>query len=271
MAIALLCAEIQSLKQENRDLEIALQTSHRHGDLLEEHLMGASMKLAAEVRERQVAEDKLRELLEAATREKLDLEILVQILIDQGDASAAEGEQARIDGLTMIPNRRRFDEYFSLEWARHRRAQLPISLMICDVDHFKLFNDRYGHLAGDDCLKAVASVIRKCTRRNGDMVARYGGEEFVLLLPNTPLEGAVKMAEQVRESITAAAFPHAASPVSDIVTLSIGIACSTPAFEANTDAQTLIEEADQFLYLAKNHGRNRVGYREHKDSIDVHD
>ena len=151
--------ELDRLEKEKHDLQIALRASNEHGVLLQKHLDRLSTRLTAEVRERHTAEEKLQKLIQAITREKGDLEILVQILIDQGDDSAQEGEKARIDGLTQIANRRRFDEYLLQEWGRHIRLQQPLSLLIFDVDHFKLFNDSYGHQAGDECLKSVAKAI----------------------------------------------------------------------------------------------------------------
>src|ERR1700722_19686585 len=200
------------LQIENQDLQIALLTSNEHGDLLQDHLYRLSTSLTAEVRERQAAEEKLQKVIEAVRREKGDLEIMVQILIDQGDQSAQEGEKARIDGLTQIANRRRFDEYLQQEWARHIRLQQPLSLLLCDVDHFKLYNDRYGHQAGDECLKTVARSITACLRTD-DFAARYGGEEFAIVLPHTPHARALRMAEQVRSTLAAVQVPHAASPV----------------------------------------------------------
>ncbi len=177
--------------------------------------------------------DRLREekhdlqlALSKVSAEKADLEILVQILIDQGDDSAVEGEKARIDGLTQIANRRRFDEYLLQEWSRHLRIQQPLSLLMCDVDHFKRYNDTNGHQAGDDCLKGVAKAISWCFR-SGDLVARYGGE---------------------------VAIPQ--------VTISIGVACATPRAESAPDGRTLVEEADRHLYLAKQRGRNRVSHQD---------
>src|SRR6267154_2627842 len=168
-------AALGRLQNEYLNLQIALLTSNEHGDLLQEHLYRLSTSLTAEVRERQTAEERLQTLMHAITQEKGDLEILVQILIDQGDDSAEEGEKARIDGLTQIANRRRFDEYLLQEWSRHLRIQQPISLLMCDVDHFKRYNDTNGHQAGDECLKRVAKAISRCFR-SGDLVARYGGE-----------------------------------------------------------------------------------------------
>ncbi len=252
--------QLQQLRKEKQDLLITLSNSNEHGDLLEEQLHRINMSLAAEVRERQAAEEKLQELIQAVTKEKVDLEILVQILIDQGDDSAQEGEKARIDGLTQIANRRRFDEYLQQEWGRHMRMQATLSLLLCDVDHFKLFNDGQGHQAGDECLKRVAKAINQCYR-GGDLVARYGGEEFAVVLPQTNRAGAVLLAERVRSAVEEAAIPHPASPVSQHVTLSIGVGSMAPLPHGPTDARPIVEEADRYLYMAKRQGRNRVSYQ----------
>lgn len=253
---------LERLIREKHDLEVELLNANEHNDYLQDHLYRIGTSLAAEVRERQKVERQLHEVLQEVAQEKVDLEILVQILIDQGDASAEEGAKARIDGLTQIANRRRFDEYLANEWGRHRRSQQPLALLACDVDHFKLFNDNYGHQAGDDCLRAVADAMRQCLRRNGDLVARYGGEEFAMILPETSLSGAVQVADRVRAALTLAAVPHAVSPICDIVTLSVGVGCAVPAPHSGSDAHELIEEADRFLYMAKHHGRNQVGHRD---------
>ncbi len=257
--------ELDRLQNENHDLHIALLTSNEHGVLLQEHVDRLSTSLTAEVRERHTAEEKLQKLIQAITQEKGDLEILVQILIDQGDDSAQEGEKARIDGLTQIANRRRFDEYLLQEWGRHIRMQQPLSLLICDVDHFKLYNDGQGHQAGDECLKSVAKAISQCYRA-GDLVARYGGEEFAMVLPQTNRAGAVQVAERVRAAVAAAALPHVKSPVCGRVTVSIGVACLTPQPHGPTDARTLVEEADRHLYLAKRLGRNQVSYQDEENT-----
>jgi diguanylate cyclase (GGDEF)-like protein len=257
--------ELDRLEKEKHDLQIELLASNDRGVLLQEHLAQLSTSLTAEVRERHTAEDKLQKLIQAITREKGDLEILVQILMDQGDDSAQEGEKARIDGLTQIANRRRFDEYLLQEWGRHIRMQKPLSLLMCDVDHFKLYNDRHGHQAGDECLKSVAKVLSQCYRA-GDLVARYGGEEFAMVLPQTNRAGAVQVAERVRAAVAAAALPHTASPVCDRVTVSIGVACITPRPNGPTDARTLVEEADRHLYLAKHRGRNQVSCEDEENT-----
>lgn len=213
--------------------------------------------------------DRLTAEVQAILREKADLEILVQILIDQGDDSAEEGKKARIDELTQVANRRRFDEYLLHEWVRHLRLQQPLSLLICDVDHFKLYNDTYGHQAGDECLKNVANAISQGFRTS-DLVARYGGEEFAIVLPHTDRAGALIVAERVRSTVAAAALPHRASPVSGRVTLSIGVGCRTPQPKDGADARTLVAEADRNLYQAKHHGRNQVSH-EHEENPDHHD
>lgn len=162
------------------------------------------------------------------------------------------------DGLTGIPNRRRFDDTLENEWRRARRNQTAISLLMMDIDFFKAYNDNYGHLAGDDCLRHIASGLTTIVKRPADIVARYGGEEFVLLLPDTSLEGAVIMANRVLEKIKIMDITHDFSEVSNRVTLSIGIASMIPADEQMPF--DLIKRADDFLYKAKQYGRNQVQY-----------
>jgi len=159
------------------------------------------------------------------------------------------------DGLTGIPNRRLFDEYISREWRRARRSTQGIALMMCDVDHFKLFNDTYGHQAGDDCLRRVASAIQKAIERASDIVARYGGEEFAVVMPETPIGGALFLAEKIRHAIHELHIPHSESPHGQ-VTLSIGIATAVPG--EHNRYEELIQAADQALYQAKHDGRDRV-------------
>lgn len=165
-------------------------------------------------------------------------------------------EQADLDGLTGVPNRRRFDEYLAQEWKRAARDKSPLLLMMMDIDYFKLFNDTYGHLEGDECLKKVAEILGGCMRRPADMVARYGGEEFVCLLPETSLEGALQVAECFNERLRAEGIAHENSTVSPFVTISTGIAMLQPVHDG--DPKQLVELADRHLYRAKEEGRNRV-------------
>jgi len=167
-------------------------------------------------------------------------------------------EQAKLDGLTKLANRRRFDEYFDQEWRRATRSKSNLALIMMDIDFFKSFNDTYGHLAGDDCLKAFASLLRKCMRRPADLVARYGGEEFVCLIPESSLQGALSVANCFTNGLKAKQIRHKESTVSAFVTMSIGIAVIQPT--AEIDSKTLIELADVKLYQAKDEGRNRIIY-----------
>ncbi|CAO3353684.1 diguanylate cyclase [Azospirillum melinis] len=161
-----------------------------------------------------------------------------------------------LDGLTGIANRRRFDDAMAREWRRCARSNLPLSLIILDVDHFKAYNDHYGHQAGDECLRMVAELLSDRARRPSDLVARYGGEEFVCLLPETDGPGAVRVAEGFRTGVAECRIPHAQSPVIPYVTISLGVATVIPS--ADGSPEQLAEMADQLLYRAKRTGRNRV-------------
>lgn len=165
---------------------------------------------------------------------------------------------ANLDGLTQIANRRRFDECLNADWKRLRREQAPLSLILLDVDFFKRYNDAYGHLAGDDCLRQVAGAIKSVVRRPGDLVARFGGEEFAVILPNTNIEGAVFVAEAIRQAVSNLAIPHSQSKVCGYVTVSLGVASSVPNSELSP--QHLMNAADAALYAAKKEGRDRVAY-----------
>ncbi|WKJ91398.1 diguanylate cyclase [Methylomonas montana] len=161
---------------------------------------------------------------------------------------------AWIDGLTGVPNRRRFDQALESEWKRARRNHLPLAMILVDVDYFKAYNDCHGHGAGDICLKQVATLLAAMVSRSGDLVARYGGEEFVMLMPETDAEGARRIAEQLCLNIESQQIPHAGSEVSCQVTISAGYAAAIP--EAEQASSALLDEADRMLYLAKNAGRN---------------
>jgi diguanylate cyclase (GGDEF)-like protein len=163
-----------------------------------------------------------------------------------------------IDQLTNIPNRRSFDARLSVEWKQAIREQLPISLLMMDLDRFKILNDTYGHQQGDIVLKTIAEVFTRSLRRPADFTARWGGEEFIVLLPNTPLEGAVEVAEHIRTEVE-----NTVIPVSDgtkiKITISIGATSIKP--EQKSSMYFFISCADKALYMAKDTGRNKVvGY-----------
>nr|WP_282571982.1 diguanylate cyclase [Roseomonas acroporae] len=169
-------------------------------------------------------------------------------------------EAARQDGLTGLSNRRAFDEALAAEWHGCAGRGRPLSLMLIDVDAFKSFNDRHGHLAGDDCLRGVAGPLRDAVRRAGEMAARYGGEEFVLLLPGTGAVDVARLGERVRAEIEALGLPHggAGAPL-PVVTASIGVATAIPGgLSEPSDPEALLMAADRALYVAKREGRNRV-------------
>ncbi|ODG97900.1 hypothetical protein A4S05_11485 [Nostoc sp. KVJ20] len=163
---------------------------------------------------------------------------------------------ATLDGLTQIANRRRFDEYLEGEWQRLKREQLALSLILFDVDFFKLYNDTYGHLAGDDCLRQLASALKNIVKRPADLVARYGGEEFAVILPNTEIQGAIYLAETIRQAVRDLAIPHAQSRVCDRITVSLGVVSIVPNCEISPP--DLINAADKALYVAKQQGRDQV-------------
>lgn len=171
-------------------------------------------------------------------------------------ANAELAKLSHTDGLLGIANRMSFDERLDLEWRRARRERTPLALLMLDVDHFKRYNDAHGHPAGDECLKLVAAAAQSAMRRPADLLARYGGEELVVILPNTGLEGARTVAANILEALGAKSIPHGDSPVSDRVTLSIGMAAATP--DGESTAATLVAKADRALYLAKEGGRNRA-------------
>ena len=160
------------------------------------------------------------------------------------------------DGLTAIPNRRYFDERMEEEWRRALRHQSDLSMLLLDVDHFKHFNDTYGHQSGDECLKRVAATVASCLPRAGDVVARYGGEEFAVILPGTDDEGARAVAERIRQAIEDLALPNPVRNGGKFVTASIGLASIRPVESDRIEA--LIGAADNALYRAKRAGRNRV-------------
>lgn len=201
---------------------------------VETHLTLRNMylQLLAEIEERKLAE----KALEEANRE---LERL-----------------AFLDGLTRIANRRQFDRHLQQEWKRLRREQVPIAIILCDIDYFKRYNDTYGHVAGDTCLKKVAQGIRFAVKRPADLVARYGGEEFAVILSNTDIKGAVKVAVEIRNEIRELNILHVQSEVGQHISLSMGVSSTVPGLSIGPEA--FINNIDQLLYQAKEAGRDRI-------------
>ena len=164
-------------------------------------------------------------------------------------------EMAFIDGLTGVHNRRHFDERLDIEMQRAIRSRAQLAVVLADVDFFKRYNDAYGHLAGDDCLRKVARTLKACLRRPGDVLARYGGEEFACVLPDTDLAGALGVAEAMEAAVRALQMPHAKSDVMPVVTLSLGVAVT---ISGRGDVGALLSLADEQLYKAKAQGRGKV-------------
>ena len=243
--------EIAALKS-----QVASLTEQLKARLIQEQqLAQVNHSLRMEILDRQQTEATLRLLLERLASEKSDLEIILDTTTDHSDTIEAMlydralslTREATIDGLTQIANRRAFDQRLEKEWQRLARENLPMSLLLCDVDFFKRYNDRYGHPAG----QAIESSIR----RPADLAARYGGEEFAVILPNTEQNGAIFVANKISKAIAALEIAHDASYVKDRVSLSIGISTTQPKRKA--ESRKLIESADRALYLAKSEGRDR--------------
>ncbi|KAM3092976.1 diguanylate cyclase domain-containing protein [Phormidesmis sp. 146-35] len=212
-------------------------------------------EVLARVQNQLMIQQQRRQLLEQNQRLQQEIQERQRLESALIQANSDLQRLALVDSLTQVANRRCFDEHLNHEWQRLLREQAPLSLILCDVDYFKLFNDHYGHLAGDACLYHVAQTINRVIRRPADEVARYGGEEFVIILPNTDVAGAVFVAEQIQAAIAQLAIPHAKSLVNPCVTLSLGITSLTPTADKLT--QDLIAAADTALYTAKCQGRDR--------------
>ncbi|NRB41515.1 MAG: diguanylate cyclase [Pseudomonadales bacterium] len=185
-------------------------------------------------------------ILKARVRNHLELKRKTDLL----------DQLAHRDGLTHIANRRHFDHMLEQEWSRCARSRHPLSLIMIDIDHFKAYNDFYGHGRGDDCLKKVSAALAASVNRPGDLLARYGGEEFVVLLPDVNIAAAAAIAENLRKSVVNLNVPHKQSPTSACVTISLGCASALPG--DHSCAETLLKQADQNLYRAKQQGRNRL-------------
>ncbi len=193
-----------------------------------------------------------------------EVEALIGFMFDISERKKTEEQVMRLqkeleelsfkDGLTGVGNRRMFDSILEVEWANARRHHQPLSLIILDIDHFKQYNDHYGHIQGADCLRKVAQALSSVGTRARDFFARYGGEEFVLVLPETDADAAAKIAERCRSVIFKQQIPHAQSATSQIVTLSLGVGTIIPSHDA--EPRVFIEAVDRLLYKAKQKGRN---------------
>ncbi|HZG37425.1 MAG TPA: diguanylate cyclase [Nodosilinea sp.] len=165
-------------------------------------------------------------------------------------------QMATQDGLTGISNRRAFDEKLAYEWKLGCREQTPLAVVLCDVDYFKAYNDTYGHIAGDQCLREIAGVLNTATQRPADLASRYGGEEFALILPRTDLEGALHLLNRIRSTLQARAITHPQSSIGPYVSLSFGLASVVP--DLQWQLEDLLRAADAALYQAKADGRDRI-------------
>ena len=181
---------------------------------------------------------------------------LVKVLEELESLNRELSRLSSLDGLTGIANRRHFDQIYEMEWRRAIRAGHDLSIVFLDIDFFKYYNDTYGHQEGDDCLKKVAAAAGSVLKRPADLLARYGGEEFVIILPETGVDGAYEVAQQIRSAIEMCNIPHSASQITDHVTVSIGVAGGKISLADKS--QELIALADKALYEAKNGGRNQV-------------
>jgi diguanylate cyclase (GGDEF)-like protein len=211
------------------------------------------------IRKIEILEKELTSKNEELTQINLLLNVEVGIRKNiESELKAANRELkhiSTIDQLTKLSNRRQFDIVFEREWQIHLREKRHLAVLMCDIDFFKMYNDRYGHPKGDHCLSAVASIIRNECHRPSDFAARYGGEEFVIILPETDTAGASAMADNICKAVAAKKINHSASPIEHHVTVSIGAASMIPYSEASRDV--LLKKADDALYHAKKSGRNR--------------
>lgn len=250
--------DIAALRRSVEDARVALAASNDHADSLQNHLYSIASTLRSEVSQHRESESSLEGLLTSTRQEREDLEAMVDILVQQGDSAAEFEVEAHFDPLTQLPNRRMLDRFLSRQWRLSCENREPLALVLFDVDHFKLYNDHYGHQAGDTCLRRVAETIGR-GRPSEALAARYGGEEFALVLPRMSIRDAVRIADSIRSAIYRLAMPHAGSLIWGRVSVSIGVACFDPASGDARELREIIEEADHHLYQSKGAGRNRTG------------
>jgi diguanylate cyclase (GGDEF)-like protein/PAS domain S-box-containing protein len=211
----------------------------------------------------------IRDVVHVVRNPAGEVDALVGFMFDISERKRTEEKVMRLqrelealsflDGLTGLANRRRYDMLVGDEWKLAAKTSEPISILLVDIDHFKLYNDHYGHVRGDECLKRVAEALTVGATRPRDIVARYGGEEFVIVLPETDAAGAVAVAERCRNVLSEESIPHDCSGTAPIVTVSIGVGTITP--REGDDLVRFVEEVDRCLYGAKQRGRNSIVIR----------
>lgn len=238
--------ELTDIVKQFRDMALTLEEK-------ESHLVNANQELIKKFN----AQLKTEILLKEA---QANLEQKIQARTVELHAANQELMKiSRIDGLTQIGNRRQFDDFFNLEWSRAQRNNTILSLVLCDIDNFKLYNDKFGHQVGDECLKKVAKLLEKSTNRPTDLVARYGGEEFAIILPATGVSGVTNVAEKIQKMLQKEQILAPEETGQKYLSLSIGISSCTP--KASTSVEDLIQAADKALYEAKNKGKNCIKFR----------
>ena len=208
----------------------------------------------------------IRDVVHVVRDEQGEVEALVGFMFDISERKKTEQKLLELqrelerlsfkDGLTGVGNRRHFESVLEREWHQARESRRPLSVVMIDIDYFKQYNDRYGHVAGDDCLRRVGRLLDTATGRPRDFLGRFGGEEFVLVLPDTDADSALRVAACCRDAIAAEAIPHSASPVAGVLTVSMGVGTRIP--DDNEPPLSFIAEVDRSLYLAKQQGRNRI-------------
>ena len=208
----------------------------------------------------------IRDVVHVVRKENGEVDSLIGFMFDISERKKTEEKLITLqkeleelsfkDGLTGVANRRMFDTIMEVEWTNAQRSNQPLSLIMLDIDYFKQYNDRYGHIQGDDCLKRVARVLSSAATRSRDFFARFGGEEFVLVLPETDEQSARKVAERCRKLLFKEQIPHENSPASHVLTVSLGVGTMVPT--RKDEPMAFIDEVDRRLYQAKQKGRNTI-------------